>query len=378
MGGISGPGRAGNVSDNGDRVLSKASIEKGAGLKEEPVLRVMELDGKRVCDHDDLLLVRFQKSDLGLEADYWKRLRPVYENGEPKLIGWYNPTTQRSRRDLDDVPEAERVQWRAVFERTIDVGDGVEIVSRDNRIDIVLRDLQRDLRSRYQKALDVVVELATKGVVKYRPRIESPTEENVREALRHRLKASGRVARYEHDVLIYGETGELLFDGLRKSDLAHGEFPNTTYLQGFEHYREQRVSQKYYNVGARAGLPLKLYKLETTFYREYFKVKGIGVEALLTQPKIQERLYADLERYVRKAIDAAGGGAVEALQAELELADGREISRALLRRGMTLTERVSDLERRVKRTEKAIERLPTIEAELRALRAALSGRHAEA
>jgi len=359
-------------------VKTEREIRTGSGLKEEPVLRVMELDGKHVCDHDDTLLVRFQKSDMGLEADYWKRLRPVYENGEPKLIGYFNGTERKYAKTLEEVPEAERVKYSPVYERTIDVGDGVEIVSRDNRIDIVLRDLHRDLRSRYQKALEAVVELVTQGVVKYRPRVENPTEDNVREALRHRLKACGKVARYEHNVIFYGDLGELLFRELRPRDVANNRFENTTYLQGFGNYPELRVSQKYYNVAARAGLDgLKLYKLETSFLREYFKAKRIGIEDLLTQPKIQETLYADLERYVRKAIATVGGEAVEALQRELDLTERREIPRAVLSRGMTLTERVADLERRVKRTERAVERLPGIEAELRTLRS-LVGRQVQA
>jgi hypothetical protein len=37
--------------------------------REAPALRVMGLDGRSVVSHDDRLLVRFQKSEIGMAAD---------------------------------------------------------------------------------------------------------------------------------------------------------------------------------------------------------------------------------------------------------------------------------------------------------------------
>ncbi len=211
-----------------------------------------------------------------------------------------------------------------------------------------MSDLHRDLRSRYEKALEVMVRLANKGILHYQPRAEDAPARNMNEALRQRLKKYAKVTEYEHNIIIEGALGNTMYESLAERDIGGYADKGTIYLQGFGRYREKRVSQKFYSISSRAGLSdVQLFKLETTFHKQYFKSKGIKINDLLEQPDIQELLRPDLEKYVRKALRSLGRADLKAFQLELglEKAGRKFVSGALLNRWNTLTERVAILRR---------------------------------
>ncbi len=88
---------------------------------------MMGLDGHSVITHDDRLLVRFQKSDIGMEEGWREKTEVAYENGEKKLVGWYNPQLKKAVKKREDLPESEREGYLPMYERTVDVGNRITI-----------------------------------------------------------------------------------------------------------------------------------------------------------------------------------------------------------------------------------------------------------
>ena len=331
-------------------------------MKEYPAAQMMTLDGTGVILHDDKLLIRAQKSDIGLREGWKGGTKPVLEDGHYKIISWHNrdnvKVTVADKGGAPAVSEGERHMYLPQIERTVPM-EGVKIAIKNNQLDIWLNDLQGDIRSRYLKSLDIMTEMVHRGVLSYRPRVESPTEKNVREAIRLRLKEHGKVAEYEHNLILVGKLGESIYRDLQSSDKAGGEYEGTIYLQGFHQYEGLRASQKFYDIGKRENAEtIKLYKLETTFRKEYFKDRGLrNVNEFIEQPDIQEKLYIDLEKYIKKVLRKLSGETMKTLQKELQLtekADVNDTVTAVLDRDLTLTERVKGLEKRMERVEKLL------------------------
>lgn len=333
----------------------------------EPVAGVMALDGRPLITHDDRLLLRAQKSELRLFDNWRAGTRVARRDGEPVIVRWHH---------IDDVaktcsepPAGEELLWRPQYERTVPL-EGVRVSLKCNQVDVELLDLQNDLRSRYRKALEVLADMVSRGVVSYLPRVPEPTPRNVAEAIRHRMRRYAKVTTYEHNLLFRGEIGARMLEVLEPHDKAGGKFPGTVYLKGWKRYDGLQVAQKFYNVSQaerRSDTPGEtLYKLETTFLKDFFREHGLrDVADFIEQPDIQEKL----EHYLVKPLEGVlkllqGGGVDVSTQLELGIPRGtpREQALHILRRELTLTERVRKLE------ETAIEhgeRLDRIEAHLR-------------
>lgn len=327
----------------------------------EPALGVMELDGKPVITHDDRLLLRAQKSELGL-WDNWKAGTQIaWKNGEPVIVSWHH---------VDDVsktcsspPPGEEELWRPQYERTVPL-EGVRVSLKYNQVDVELLDLQNDLRSRYRKALEVLADMVRHGVVRYEPRVEEPTERNLLEAIRHRMRRYAKVTTYEHNLMFRGELGARMFEALRPHDKAIEPYENTVYLKGFKRYDGLQVSQKFYNVSRkenRSEAEEELWKLETTFHKDYFKAHNLrDVKDFIEQPDIQEILFESLSRKLTYVLRLLWEGGVKLEQFELGLRGGaspREVAQTILRRELTLTERVEALERKTKEHDDRLERI---------------------
>ena len=322
------------------------------------LLEVMDIDGMPLIAHDDRLLLRAQKSEVGLSPSWKLGTQKVYEGewGLPKIVSWHlRDDVSVSVKDLDTVPLEARHRYLPQFERTVPI-EGIRITLRNNQVDIALNDLQRDIRSRYLKSLDIAAELTERGVLSYRPRVGEPTIRNLREAIRHRLRRYLRVTEYEHNLLIRGDLGAAIFKALRPYDKAPESYDNTVYLKGYRNYKGSEVSQKMYCASVKEGRadpPDKaLWKIETTFRKGYFKRRGYrDVSRFIEQPDIQDMLLSDLCRNIEGVIKKVGGdnSIMNRLQGELELdtqdSNAKQVSLSLLRRELTLTERVQRLEK---------------------------------
>jgi hypothetical protein len=261
-----------------------------------------------------------------------------------------------------ELPSAwERSLYRPQPLRGLDLGEGVSLFILNNQVDIRMTKLFDNLGSRYRSALDTMVDMERRGILKYSPRTDNPTNRNVTEALRNRLWRTIKPTEYEHDILFAGELGRAIWEDLRKSDKVAAVTDGTIYVKGFQKYKGIVAASKVYDIGLRDGEePGSYYKLETTLYKEYFKSEGIGIRELTEQPDIQDRMLDRLAKDVGSVVKLCSEGTLEMLQTELNFSGGRkdrrhtDIAKALLDRKDTLTERVRDLERRVDAIERRL------------------------
>lgn len=314
----------------------------------EPVAGVMELDGKPLITHDDRLLLRAQKHTLGLWDNWREGTRIAWRDGAPIIVRWHH--VEDVQRTCSEPPAGEEQLWRPQYERTVPL-EGVRIAIKCNQVDVELLDLQNDLRSRYRKALEVLAGMVSAGVLRYLPRLTEPTPRNVLEAIRHRMRRYAHVALYEHNLIFRGSLGARILEVLRKHDKAGGSFPYTVYLRGFNRYEGLEVSQKFYNVSQaenRKDAPeATLYKLETTLHKAFLKRHGLrDVADFIEQPDIQERLEEHLAKHLAGVLELLRQGGVDVKQLEFGMGEGspREQAHRILRRELTLTERVRALE----------------------------------
>lgn len=329
-----------------------------ASVKELTAFAVLEMTGDPTICHDDKLLLRGQKSVVGLEADWRSVALPVRRNGHKVVVNFSQRSADGSVVDTishdqwSELKPLQRSLYRPQYLRGIDLGDGASLSMRNNEFDLRLANLFGNYRSRYRSALDALVELQERGVLTYAPRTDEPTERNRLEAMRNRLKRTMKPTEYEHDILLPGDLGKAIWGDLRRSEKVSRVTEGTIYVKGYQRYKGIQSAVKCYDIGMRDGLDAgRWYKLETTLYKAYFKGQNIGVGELVEQPDIQERISERLTRDVAGAIKLLSGETMEMLQAELGLTSGRaerqhtDVARAMLRRGGTLTERVRDLER---------------------------------
>ena len=328
-------------------------------LKERMALEVMALTRRTIILHDDKLLVRFQKSDIGVKkGGEWKKFaRIVYKDGMPKIVGYFDPYAPAGMKNigsLEDVPESERQNYRPMYEWTVDVGPGTRIALVHNQLDIHILDLHRDLHSRYKKALENTVALANKGILSYRAHSKKISPHNLEQALRQRLVKYAHVSEYEHNILLRGDLGERIYEALKDRDKGEYAGRGTIYFQHNTKYPRKLASMKYYDIVRRArhqGIILdegvKLHKLEVTFHKALFKKRGITINTLLEQPDIQQLLHTDLVFYVKKALRTLGPEERKALQTRmgLESIDIKGIVAALLDPRRTLTRQIARLNR---------------------------------
>lgn len=335
-------------------------------MKENAGFQVMELSGESSIVHDDKFLLRAVKSTLGLAVDYRQYVDIKHRGtGERVIVNYILPGDEVKSITVEqygELTEIERREYRPQFLRGLELGDGVSLEIKNNQVDMRLYNLFDNLGSRYRTALDNLIELEARGVLQYKPRTPE-TDRNRTEAIRQRLKRKMKPAEYEHDILISGELGRLMYRDLSKVETARvaGE-AGTIYLSGFKKYKKQETAYKFYDVGARDGQEGgEYFKIEITLYKEYFKRNGLQVNDITTQVVTQEKILDRLTGIYGKIISKLQGDTVELLQEKLNFyPKGRErdIHRALatelLKPERTLTERVAELERRMQRVERKV------------------------
>lgn len=336
-------------------------------MKELGAFRVAELTGEPAITHDDKLLLRGQKHLVGLDVDWKHRVQIRHQNGEPIVVSYHRTleTGEHERLTVEQwetLPTlTERIRYSPQYLRGLDLGDGASVTMESNQFDLRLTNLFDNFGSRYRSALDVMVDLTERGVIRYTPRTE-PTERNRLEAIRNRLRRTLKPTEYEHDVLIPGDLGKAIYGDLERSEGVSHVIPGTIYVKGFQRYKGLQSTVKVYDIGIREGLESgRWWKLETTFHKGYFKAQGIGVRELTEQPDIQDRLRERLTKDIGDVIRLLREETVQAIQNELDLSPGKadrrhtQIAQAILQRPRTLTDRVADLERRMDAVERRLE-----------------------
>jgi hypothetical protein len=346
-------------------------------VKEAIAVAIMEAMGDKMIVHDDKLLLRALKTrvqtgrgrpgGVGLEEDWWRYVPIAIDNeGNQEFTGYWNQgigehhgpgweTTDEGKRRLEQEPG-----WKPSYRRRLKIGEGVYVAMEGNQVDLFIGNLYENMGSRYKEALEYLVDMVDRGIVRYQPRAE-PSDRRKKEAIRNRLKREFRITAYEHNVLFRGEIGRELFKQFRTvagHEQAMVLEEGTIYLKGFNHYKGLKRAVKYYDIGKREDSePGEFFKLETTLLKEYFKSQGMGVSDMLEQPDIQERIKNELEKAIEGALCLVSEETMNGIQRELELegrATVREVTRAMLNSRMTLSERVAELERRMTATERDI------------------------
>jgi hypothetical protein len=327
-------------------------------MKETEAFRVMDMSNQPIVTHDDRLLVRAQKSEIRLEAEWREQVEVTYADGRPVILDyWRTGSTGEPERASKEQYEAmewqEQNTYRPQMLRGLVLAEGVSVSFQNNQMDLRICNLFDDWRSRYRMALEYMVTLTERGVIKYRPTVEAEDDRNRLEAIRNRLKRYGRPTEYEHDILFRGELGQRILADLR-GYASHTEGQTTLYIQGYNRGDDTSKVVKFYDIGEREGGALgEYFKLETTMLKEYFKAQKITVSELTEQPVIQERITDGLVKTLTKVVGLLSWE-VQSMTAQaigLEISDRRkapaQIARAMLSTDRTLTARVGELERKV-------------------------------
>jgi hypothetical protein len=321
--------------------------------KEGVAFKVLEMTGGGTIAHDDRLLLRAQKSDIGLDKDWRHTVDVRHRDGEIEIVNYFDRLEGKCV-SLDFISKLETVdhaRYRPQCLRGLDLGYGASVDLLNNQMDVYLLDLFNNPGSRYRSALEAMLDLADRGTLRYTPRTdESPR--NRREAVRNRIKRYLKPTEYEHDILIFGELGKAVYDDIRASGKNKAAEENTIYLRGRNVEKDTRYSVKIYDVDARDGTGSgERYKIETTLRKAFFKAEGISVADMTFQPDIQERICTELEKGLSYSVGLLSGETMARLAEAVgvETRDRcympKEVARAMLRPERTLTARVAELEK---------------------------------
>lgn len=335
-------------------------------MKEQAAYKVLEHTGEPLVTHDDRLLIRAQKHEIKLEQGWRYRTEIKHSEGEPVIVNMVTTDKEGEVKSIstaqyEELEEEEKAYYRPQFLRGLRLAEGVTVVLLNNQLDLRISSLMQDWRSRYRMALEYMVTLTKREVIKYRP-IAGPDERNMVEAIRNRLKRYGRPTEYEHDILIRGELGRQIARELEEHAV-HTE-GSTYYLQGYVRHKDTRLAVKWYDIGKRDGEEEgRYFKIETTLLKKYFRDNNITVSALTEQPDIQGLMLEDLVKVYAKVFRKLSWRVLKMLAQELgfEIGDRRkapeQIARAVLQTERTLTDRVETLERQMKEHERRLRRL---------------------
>jgi hypothetical protein len=333
--------------------------------KEGAAFRVLDMMGGGTIAHDDRLLLRAQKSDIGLEESWRETVDVRHRGGEIEIVNYFDRETGScvSREYVESMEAPDYARYRPQCLRGLDLGYGASVDLLNNQVDVYLLDLFNNPGSRYRSALEAMLDLADRGTIRYTPRAEE-SQRNRREAVRHRVKRYLKPTEYEHDILISGELGKAVYDDIRASGKDRAAEENTIYLRGRNVEKDTRYSLKIYDVDARDGTGSGArYKIETTLRKAFFKAEGITVADMTFQPDIQERICKELEKGLSYSVGLLSGETMARLAEAVgvETRDRcympKEVARAMLRPERTLTARVAELERVQAEHARDIERL---------------------
>ena len=333
--------------------------------KENEAYKVLEMSGGGTIAHDDRLLIRGQKHEVGLSEGWRDTVDVRRSHGGIKIVNYFDRETGKylSCEYVDALPYADPGRYRPQCLRGLDLGNGASVDLLNNQVDLYILDLFHNPESRYRSALEAMLDLADRGTLAYTPRVEE-TPRNRREALRNRLKRYMKPTEYEHDILLDGDIGQAVHADLRASGKALHLEDNTVYLRGYKPDPGQtRYSMKAYDVDARDGNSSgSRFKIETTLRKAYFKQEEITVADMTFQPEIQERMQGELEKALGYAVSLLQWGTKEMLAYALKVETrdarkiDREVARAMLRPERTLTARVDALERDVQAIKRRLDK----------------------
>jgi hypothetical protein len=246
----------------------------------------------KVYCHDDRLVFRGQKHEIGLDPFWWQ---VVPKTGD--LISWWNPATDEHL-PATEVPEGKG--WKAIQGRAAMLEKGLSVYAEGSHVDIRMNNLWEDLRKRYRVSLDALVTATVRGIVKYTPTgarrldLKRPRtdEERRTEAVRNRFKKHWHAVAYEHDLILPRDIGLVLLDELRPTDMAGGQYPNTVYVKGYGSKESMLV--KVYDMKEKHGV--EGVKVEVTLRQDYLERHGMKSPAAWEeQPDIQNRIGVTLQ-----------------------------------------------------------------------------------
>jgi len=333
-------------------------------VKESGAISIMQMSKNCTITHDDKLLIRGQKSDIGIVQGAHKKLKPVYRDGDPVIVNygyrsglkieWVNQERYYDLIALGVPSDMFLVQ--PLRGESLSSGSWVEI--KGNQVDLYLLNLYKDFNaSRYSRALNDVCDLEARGVFKYNPKKLQPTDKNKRDALRHRLIKYLKPREYEHNFLFTGELGGKIYKELREAieSKAKGTSnavleDNTIYLRGYKQHKDTRYKSKFYNIAKREGGSGDVYKFESTLLKAFFLGEGITMQNLTEQPKIQELVGGELAKSLKGLLNLLTDNTRGqlAMMLGLEIKNKREqvglITSKMLKRDFTYTEQIKNLE----------------------------------
>lgn len=258
----------------------------------ETTTKLIELQNRthfRLCD--DMLEFSAQKTSTGttrkklpLVGNY-RSLMDISRDmdGCPIATGYLNKITGDFRpiRECTEAPSSN--EWTICFERRLDIDENICIIVRRNQVIIRLTNLSYFYGSRYQSALDAIIDC---GLFAYAPR-RKESKRNRREAMRNMLVRHFSPYRYEFAILFDHRLGKLL----RPFIAGHHKHENTIYFQEIK--ANALTHSKFYNASAAARQDFgenyqdtDLLKFETTFLSRFFKDQDITVRMLTTQTDI--------------------------------------------------------------------------------------------
>lgn len=286
-----------------------------------------------IC-HDDRLVLRGQKNEVGLHPSY-KNEMPV--TGE--IMHYFNPQKRDCLPITADEEELSK-GYRPVFSRHRRLSNGVTVYDAGSSyIDIRIDDLWVDIRSRYVKSLQVLEKAEDRGILLYRATsLSSITglarKKARREVFRRRLKSVWKVAYYEHDLLITdAHIGKVLLSELRPYDQANQRW-RTIYLRGFSGKSTQHV--KVYDTYGKHGFPG--IKIEVMLRKDYLKSHGLrSAFEFKTQPEIQARISKTLRTRWKCDVFEKAPQATKLLMKQFKVGTMEELLNQLLDPDNTLT-----------------------------------------
>ncbi len=304
-------------------------------MKERTAIDFMRSQGMNIMTHDDRLLIRAQKSDIGISENYREVTPYKTIDGRREIAGYilFNENNEiTSRLPETEAEQAEILGYIPHFTRGGKIAEGVTYEMKCNQLDIRLCNLYQNAQTRYRNALDNLSKLCEMGVLSYKPRKEKPSVRNMQEAIRHRIREYAKPAEYEHNVLFTGEIGRSLYYDIMNSGQAQN-MNGTLYIGGFNRYEGQKSAYKVYDIGRREnGAQGQYFKAEVTILKAYFKKptesRGrIAINELLTQPEIQELIKEKLIRDYTKILKLATPETLKMIAESMEIREGngREI-----------------------------------------------------
>lgn len=254
-----------------------------------------------IIAHDDIVSLRFQKHEMGLEDDWWKRCRV----GD--TYAWFMklPSGDFLREPLGrfaNDAQARSFGYAPMVERSLSLRNGVELVARGSYVELVAPLFSEPFATRYRVMLLALQNACEKGVVSYSGCFGRGSRQCY-EALRHRARKYSAVSRYEHNFLFSDLVGEPLLRELRSYDEAAGRWENTVYLSGYHSSGANLV--RFYRVADNelVGRLGSRFKLEIVFRENVLRYnEARSLVSFGTQPEIQERLAASLLRQTRKVL----------------------------------------------------------------------------